>query len=71
MPMGVSIVPVLSEQGPEEDRSMKAFLVAPMSNGKYPDWHPTIDDLVAHDWHVTHWDVKRNGTGEKKMIDIG
>lgn len=66
MPPGVSIVPVLSE-----NETMKAFLVAPMANGKFAGWNPTVDDLVAQDWHVAKWKGRLPGCAEKMVVDCG
>lgn len=67
MPPGVTIVPVLSEA----DQTMKAFLVAPMPSGRFTGWNPTVDDLVAQDWHVAHWNGTTPRHAEKRMIDCG
>lgn len=66
MPPGVSIVPVLTE-----NETMKAFLVAPMPSGRFTDWHPTVDDLVAQDWHVAQWKGNLPGHAERRLVDCG
>ena len=66
MPPGVCIVPVLSEA----DQTMKAFLVAPTTSGRFTAWHPTVDDLVAQDWHVAQWKAPDRHP-RKGLIDCG
>ena len=50
MPPGVTIVPVLTDDGGK----MKAFLVQ-ARGGYFPAWVPTLEDLTAQDWHVAMW----------------